>query len=184
MIISVLTATKALYGNSYITLQTRKYNNIQTYWFRLCELVAVNEFDRFWFSCMNFYCIFMRIWDKNCCMNSFPILTVCYCITTFTSQWEPWILKNKLPMTTMQKTISWSQFTILYLYEYMKRIWKMDSHVITVHKDKNFLQIQWIFLYHEYVKEQSHTPATIIMHVILYFWLHYWYADSLVTLLK
>ena len=54
----------------------------------------------------------MRIWDKNCCMNSFPILTVCYRITTFTSQWEPRILKNKLPMT-IKKTISWSKFTIL-----------------------------------------------------------------------
>jgi hypothetical protein len=104
-ITSVLIATKSLYDNSYITLETSKYTYVQTYWFRLCELVAVNEFDRFWFSCMNFNCIFVRIWENNCRMNSFPILTVCYCITSFTSQWKPRILKNKLPMTPMQKTI-------------------------------------------------------------------------------
>jgi len=60
----------------------------------------------------------------------------------------------------------------------------MDDRVITVHKDKHILQLQWIFFYHGYIKEQNDTPATIIKHVILYFRLHFWYDDRLVTLLK
>lgn len=60
----------------------------------------------------------------------------------------------------------------------------MDGHIITAHKDKQILQIQWIFFYHGYVKEQNYTTATIIKHGILHFRFHFWYDDSLVTLLK
>jgi hypothetical protein len=106
-----------------VTVEIIELICVRTYWLRLCEFVAINEFDRFSFSHMNFNSIFMRVWHNNSCMNSFSIFTMANCIPSFTSQLKPRILKNKLLMnllqkiTTLQSTMYFSKLCTYWTYQ-------------------------------------------------------------------